>query len=280
MTLGEVYDFDIGDEFQRYYTQYSGPPTYVKTTITNKYYSFSLDTVYYVYDKYSFTPPACPPPCTSTVSSSVGLIISYSHLSDTVGIGYGTKPDLTCIDTIGYTGVWLDTTYYDSTFCNRLVTKIAQINGVLVEDSLGCFGYFEAGWGYDIYGKGIGIRSHFYTDCSFGGSPCTWEEFLFYYKKGAEVCGSPSSVLMPVSVYELAAGDRVKLFPNPANSSISLDGIEQEWACQIIDIYGRIIVQEISMKESIDISSFSNGSYLVKITTDKGFVFTKRFVKI
>ncbi|HLC84004.1 MAG TPA: hypothetical protein VJI69_09240, partial [Bacteroidia bacterium] len=136
MTVEEIYDFNIGDIFQRSYTTYTGPPTIQKTTITSKYYSVALDTVFYTYDLYSYTAPACGPPCTFFSYSTTGNIFAYTNLNDTIGDDYGAKPyDLSCIDSTGYTGTWHDSTYYDSSFCNKLITNLQWFDGVLIEQS-------------------------------------------------------------------------------------------------------------------------------------------------
>src|SRR4030095_11760493 len=60
MTVQEIYDYNIGDIFIRKEGGYYAPPTYRKSIITNKFFSSGLDTVFYNYDSYAYTPPWSP----------------------------------------------------------------------------------------------------------------------------------------------------------------------------------------------------------------------------
>ncbi|WP_299251948.1 LamG-like jellyroll fold domain-containing protein [uncultured Lacinutrix sp.] len=73
----------------------------------------------------------------------------------------------------------------------------------------------------------------------------------------------------------------ITIYPNPSSSLLNisnLDGIELQLS--IYDINGRLLLNKACNKEinTIDISSFSNGMYLLKMKTDFGEV-TKRVIK-
>ena len=59
---------------------------------------------------------------------------------------------------------------------------------------------------------------------------------------------------------------KVNIYPNPANTTLFIDGIEKvsEFKVEILDITGRIVYSS-SLTKTIDVSSFSDGQYLVKI---------------
>jgi hypothetical protein len=59
---------------------------------------------------------------------------------------------------------------------------------------------------------------------------------------------------------------KVDIYPNPANTNLFIDGIEKvgEFKVEILDITGRIVYSS-SLTKTIDVSSYSDGQYLVKI---------------
>lgn len=71
------------------------------------------------------------------------------------------------------------------------------------------------------------------------------------------------------------------IYPNPANdilniqSSIVLDGAKIE----IFDMLGKNIYRNALLNNSIDISNFDSGIYLLNITTDEGTTYVKKFIK-
>lgn len=68
-----------------------------------------------------------------------------------------------------------------------------------------------------------------------------------------------------------------KLFPNPATDRIICN--MPIYAAQIIDISGRIIKSYSGKTESIDVSDFATGIYILKGTSTDGASLVKRFVK-
>ncbi len=62
------------------------------------------------------------------------------------------------------------------------------------------------------------------------------------------------------------AEDQIAVFPNPSNGIFTIDGIEQDnFTIKIIDTYGKLIL-EYNNNNTIDLSSYSNGIYFLKIT--------------
>ena len=87
---------------------------------------------------------------------------------------------------------------------------------------------------------------------------------------------------------ELSNNAALSVFPNPVNQELTIE-IEGQIAggayCEITDLSGRILFsQEMSMTSSsfaeyfADVSSYNKGTYLVKVSTDKG-IYTKKFIK-
>jgi len=61
----------------------------------------------------------------------------------------------------------------------------------------------------------------------------------------------------------------IKLYPNPAKTTISIDGIEQGNAIEIYDMPGKLLFTKDAenTNETIDVSQFADGIYLAKIVT-------------
>jgi hypothetical protein len=205
----------------------------------------------------------------------------YTNLNDTIGAGLGTKPNnLSCIDTNGYTGVWLDSVFYDSSFCNILTIIIRNMdNGPYLLDS--CFSYFEPHYGYSIYSKGLGRRTFYYNTCSEGFPNCEVGNNLFYFKKGIDSCGSSSSILnnpVYVSIDNYNNEDKFSIYPNPAQTQIRIEFNITETnsnSIEIKNVFGQLVstIENKAFvvgqnKIDIDISGFSKGLYFVQLKND------------
>jgi hypothetical protein len=260
MTVGEIYDYNIGDVFIRA-GGYWAPPAYEKTIVTDKHFSSLLDTVFYTFDIYTYTAPSCSS-CASVYDTTYGIHIFYSQLTDTVGVGLGTPPhywSANCIDTAGYNGFWVDSSYYDS--CNILSTRISVMdNGPQLIDS--CYSYFEPHWGYDEYGKGLGKKYHYYNSCSEGGN-CEFGSWMIFYKKGNDSCGTAPFIPAPTNIDELNSSNSFVLFPNPSNGIFSVKNIysKEKYFLKIFNSLGLLVYSE---------QFFNNHEYKIDLDIEKG----------
>ena len=69
----------------------------------------------------------------------------------------------------------------------------------------------------------------------------------------------------------------VKVYPNPASSTIHIDGVENGASVAIYDITGRSIMRTAFSNE-LSISQLNNGLYLLNITTTDGLVISKKIM--
>lgn len=70
--------------------------------------------------------------------------------------------------------------------------------------------------------------------------------------------------------------DRVKIYPNPANSAIFVEG-EDIKAVEVYNSLGQMVANvEGSAKTSVNVASFDNGVYFVKVVADDGTVKTQK----
>ena len=84
MTVGQIYNYDIGDVYIRTVGGIYTPPTITTTTITNKYFSTFLDSVFYISNTTAYTSPACST-CVANYDTSYNDTSYVTNLNDTVG---------------------------------------------------------------------------------------------------------------------------------------------------------------------------------------------------
>lgn len=281
LTVAEIYDYNIGDVFITKYGGYSTPPTYEKKTITNKYYSSSLDTLFYNWDGYSYTSAGCQT-CSPSYSTIVGGTMFYSHLTDTVGLGLGSKIhywNFNCIDTAGYTGIWVDTIFNNPTYCNIPSLKISSMgNGPQLLDS--CYSYFEPYYGYDEYGKGIGQESHYYNTCSNGFPNCEMGMILLFYKKGADSCGTQPLI---TNIHELKLLESFSVSPNPfsLDTHITFFKEQNNSVITITNIYGNELkrINFSGNQLTFDREGLINGLYFIRINEGTNIYSSKLIIQ-
>ena len=72
--------------------------------------------------------------------------------------------------------------------------------------------------------------------------------------------------------------DNFSVSPNPVQDYISISGIEPQ-TITLYDAIGRIVLTQTDYTNSIDVSHLPQGLYFLHIISDKGTVFTKKFLK-
>lgn len=252
MTIGEVFDFEIGDEFQTRSSVSYQPPNADRVTITGKYYSAGQDTVFYIqhHDMYY-----------SVLSYEGGPHLEYH---------YGTLTN-----TVFYTDLDSSIAVFDYGFTiDQYIESSAELCDSLIN---GC-GYssgpgFENDFINNEYGKGLG-RTYQYFYSGMGGY-ATIENTLFYYKKGILTCGEPD--MTGVGIEEIPAESSLSaIYPNPATESFNIPNslnLSGEITVSIMNIRGEMVGQETFSGQNLirmDVSKLIRGIYLVKIQTPEG----------
>ena len=69
----------------------------------------------------------------------------------------------------------------------------------------------------------------------------------------------------------------IRIYPNPAQNYITIEGLDKINSIEIIDITGKIVTCEANSK--IDISTLNEGVYFVKITTEENIHIKKIYKK-
>lgn len=93
------------------------------------------------------------------------------------------------------------------------------------------------------------------------------------------IVSSQNGVLL--NTFNFSADDLISVYPNPVDdvlniqSSVVLDGAIVE----VFDMLGKNIYKNSLFNNSIDISNFDSGIYMLNITTDEGITYVKKFIK-
>ncbi len=253
-TFGEIFDFDVNDEFQ--YREYSpGSPTTSVTRyiITDKYFSVANDTVFYgrLFHNYVSTWDFTPPGHMVYYFSSYTDTVFITNLDALINTIFSNEVNDSC-------NISSDTLYYASDFCE-----------VFSYDHYRCLGCcFEGQMTTFVYGIGIGLAFYHYT------YPSEWDEVikkLFYYKKGVIECGEPDLLAVSVNEPEIAK-KALQVYPNPADNVIHFSTGSSD--CSRVAVFNSLGIIVLSLNEYLDgpvsTSSLDNGLYFVRIENDLG----------
>lgn len=80
-----------------------------------------------------------------------------------------------------------------------------------------------------------------------------------------------------IDVDEIPATPQVRVYPNPASSTIHIDGLDNGATVNLYDITGRMLTHSTFTGE-LSVSQLSNGLYLLNITTTDGIVISKKIM--
>ncbi len=242
MTIGDVFNFNIGDEFQIKGTADNEPPNADRIKIIGKYYSTNQDTLFYIrfHDSY--------------LTYVEGGELQYHFWKKT--------------DTVSYTNLDSSIVYYDQGFeLNRYIENSSELCNCLIN---GCA--YELGPGFENdffvneYGKGLGQTfAYFYSGQSLS---VLWENSLFYYKKRGFECGIPDTLTDGINEINYRQSE-FAVYPNPVNSVINIKNESKIdfYQCRIMNLKGQIILSEQLQghQNSININHIDSGIYFLQI---------------
>ena len=80
-----------------------------------------------------------------------------------------------------------------------------------------------------------------------------------------------------IDVDEIAATSQVRVYPNPASSTIHIDGLDNGASINLYDITGRMVMHSTFTGE-LSVSQLTSGLYLLNITTTDGIVINKKIM--
>jgi hypothetical protein len=156
----------------------------------------------------------------------------------------------------------------------------------------------EGGAGQSWFGNGCIDQDPLFEDPENNNLLLTWANYPVNDNTKSpcidagdpEFPNDPDGSIADMGAYYFGAGldihdpdsHSVKLFPNPAYNSISLEQtIEGPYTVEIYSLKGQRILQsqELDKETQIDISQFHAGTYLIRIISKEMSIFTHRFIK-
>ena len=261
LTIGEVFNFNIQDEF--HITNLWGFPNGHKATVTDKWYSDTNDSVYYSidYEKYHSEYDDELEIHYSTSSE----VVMYTNLDSSI-FTYHDLAELPEDSSLFFK--YDSLIYIDSILCNR------QINGFDRQD-----GDFESTYAHFEYGKGLGV-TYQKEITSYIGEP-DWEYKLVYYKKDGLECGTPDGYLTSIES-SVGTDSRFEVYPTIVQNWVYVKDINSSnlYEISLIDLSGStlITVTNLSGDYSLNLEGIPSGLHIIMIQSNKS-IFTKRIIK-
>ena len=257
MTVGKVYNFDIGDEFQ-YWVRSSSKEGF-KIKVLNKWLSINADTIFYTIRTDHYYPKAI-----------IDGKLVFRFYSETFNEFYTNLESLISMDTSGYK-------ISDTCKCFFDTTYISQFLEVNVYEYKYIQKRFEGANWRKIFGEGLGQVEYEIHDPS--GGP--YEHFyrMRYYKKGNSELGEPDEVYN-LTVDNFNKPEIINFYPNPANSLLYFsEGLPDLSKIKITNCLGEtILVNESIANNALNVSHMRNGLYFISIEY-KGCSYFRKFIK-
>jgi len=117
------------------------------------------------------------------------------------------------------------------------------------------------------------------SDLPIGSTVSNKADIYFDYNFPIET-NTATSTFQMLNTAAFETDESINVYPNPAKNQISVNAKNTIKSVQLFDIQGRIINTSLfnDTKLDLDISTYSNGIYFFKITTEKG-IKTQKIVK-
>jgi Secretion system C-terminal sorting domain len=260
LTVGQVYDFNVGDVFQTHIISYqSGPTPYYTKKVLSKVLSANNDSITYTIQVDYFLPQACP-----TCQPSFNSGISNLMITNLAASAYTRDPlGVQVLPSDSVIGI-IDTAYLD--YCNRIVNSHSNFPKLTV---------LSGNYGGNIYIQGCGGPYAFNT--SFG-NPGSFSENLEFYKKGNDSCGTYFN--FPLSLNPLALNQtNLKIFPNPSNDKLKIEGSTLLNEYTIFSTNGKMVQSGKIVDKEISIKALPIGIYNLQVFDKNSNRISKIFMK-
>lgn len=250
LTIGEVFDFEVGDEFHYKLGRPGFPPTGDRITITNKFFSEDSNSVTYFRQHNYYN---------SFLNYSGGapfLDFYFKIYDDSITYNNLNRP------IYAYDYNFRFQSYYDNR-CDSLTNGYGFSDGPGFEDS-----FYQR-----EYGKGLGRIKNFWNDG--GGQVIQYDEYLRFYRRGGVICGTPD--LTAVENVDLPG---IKIYPNPADRILNLEFESQSCTYTIYSSMGAVISKGVAQKgvSQINVEHLAKGVYMLQVVMDSK-VIVKKFLK-
>ena len=288
MTIGEIIDFNIGDEFGSGQSCSGFLSTVTLLTVLDKYFSSALDTVFYHFKREVSAP---------TFVQFPNPHIVYSYSIDTAVYEQITNLNqLVCTTMPGENGLIDSITatlpdqnppqylmdYNDSNYYCGLMSYTFNPGPYFLTNDCVSYYTFESHFTISRCIQGCGCYTTYTVDNS-ALPPVNCSGDLFYIHKGSFVCGTPPNMALGLSNIE--SNKEIDIYPNPATNEFTISNGQlangNAVTIKIIDVTGNLIYNTTSTNQKTEVSTkdFAPGIYFVQIQTPD-FVETKKLVVV
>lgn len=287
--------------------------TYCEPYSTTVYKLFAID---YDRDTTSFiirhyiSDSTVNPPMVDSLVYTQGLYNYFAYDDGTPELGYGVEPsggafavrfDLNELDTLRGVQILFNHTLNDANYnyFDIVVWKdndgkpgdeVYRLSNLKPrwEDHIYQFSYYKFDRLVKLNGTfyiGIVQQSSGLINIGFDSSRDN-SQYNFYNDDGSwhQSLMAGSIMLRPVvggdyyiDVDEIAATSQVRVYPNPASSTIHIDGLDNGATVNLYDITGRMVMHSTFTGE-LSVSQLTSGLYLLNITTTDGIVISKKIM--
>lgn len=272
LTIGEIYDFDIGDEFHKRSRLNNQPPNADRSTILDKWYSGTLDTLWYkVYrDRYQAEINFDDNPPTLEYNFYKDTVtISVTNLDSSVFSLYPFFYYDSIANEIGQELYYDSIIEYSSALCGSVLNEVRYNIGY----DLGYYNY--------VYGQGLGTVKEYSLPSGGLGYPSI-DIIMFYYKKEGVECGTPD---LRTGINSTSNNSTFSIYPNPIDDKInfntSLVNITLEYS--ILDLTGREYrsgsINNVT-HETFIISNLKSGIYIFLLKNGNTILGVQQLVKL
>ena len=244
-TIGEVYDYQVGDEFHFEITP-NEPQSYgIQRRYILERVDFDNSIEYTVKtETYSGVFPPNTPPIESYEVDTITQTLS--NLTDTLSFEG-------CMDSLPPGACYSTDSLIVNDFCGLDVYYHKIQEGVP---------YFEYDQVTRKYVKGLGRVFYHYSSDSGGNYNIRNE--MIYYKKGDIECGTPNYVIVGTSA--ISYNDDIRITPNPSVGLFQLEvGAKVIESIYVYDANGKLVVTVDKPSTTLDLSPFNAGLYFVLV---------------
>ncbi len=247
ITFRDVYNFDIGDEFQS--KTENIPPNAQRLSITSKSFSQANDTVFYTYhydNYYSVVDYSSNPPHLNYYFSQGDSAVFYTNLDSTLNEAYFLDYTLDSCNT------FTDSTYYDEFYCNNLAYNYIE-----------CISCCFEGQNIETkYGVGLGIISKKWI---YAAENINQYSRLFYFKKDTIECGTIDSYNQ---IQKIQLDEAFTFYPNPTKCKLNSKSLKDGINICFYNYNGLLVYYTSVQNNEIDISTLPNGIYFLEFTIE------------
>ena len=248
LTVGEIFDFNINDEFQSSDVFPGAKPNAIRMKVIDKYFSPSNDTVFYAryFNNYHTVFNPSPEPHLDFFYNIYIDTVFYTILSDSVVCHV---LDTTC------------TSIFEATICDIPANGWAE------------GGYLQGQFHSKIFAKGLGqVTDNYWEE----DSDNSYDIEMFYFKKDTMECGIPDSTTTSISSNSFSFG-KINIYPIPFTEKFNIQFADDKhsYKIKIFDLKGMEIFETtVNDCDNLVIDKIKNkGFYIIKIETgDKSYI--------